>query len=235
MDNINFRGGFLIKNPSARMWNNIQAVIPRRKCVFHQYNEEGDKFFAIKDFYDKYVADFILSKRIKFKYYPSINLKSRLDTYYPEESKQIIESQDDVITTKRELRKYIKAKRKQTPPIDSQYHWQENDHIPQTMKALGLNPREHRAEVKDGITTIYNMKGEKIAAASPNGTKGINFVYVYPSKDNKDKINSRRLAVDKDGKIICEYSIADFTDFQKFFLQNIKIDKGRIRPTGSLK
>ena len=233
-NNINFRGGFLIKKPSTEIWNGIQSVLPRKKCVFQEFNAEGDKFFAIKDCHDAQIARYILDtnknagknskNKIKFQYYPEINLKTGLDTYFPEEARKTIDGETQVIKTNKKLEnQFFSKKEEEIVPIYKKYRWKENDHISQTLKALKLKDDECKVTIENGITMIYDLKGNAIAAASPNGHKGINFVYEY-SRDGK---NSRKLAVDRNGEIIWEYGINEITDFQKFFERHIRIDKGR--------
>ena len=224
MEQINFKGGFLIKKPTRCQWEQIKDVLPKKKCVFETFNDEGDKFFAIKSCYDEDMAKYILNQKFKFAFYPNINLKSRLDTYFPEEAHKVIDAQTDVIINRKELRKFLVSN--QAPFSVPKYRWKPNDHIEKTYSALGLNPSECKTKIKDGITYIFDKNGKNIAKASPNNEKGVNFVYIYP-KNHDDP--SQRFALSQGGERY-DFSAMEIIDFQKKFLQNIKIDKGRTYP-----
>ncbi|MBP3820844.1 hypothetical protein J6G99_04270 [bacterium] len=225
MDNINFTGGFLIKKPSTRMWHNIENILPRKKAVFQQFNEDGDKFFAVKTFYDKQIADFILNKHIDFKFYPDINLKTQLDPEKLAEAKKIINSQKNIIEIRKDLRKFFKPLKKIFKP--KKYKWKPNDHILQTFKALGLNSSECTYSIKNGITIIKDSSGKIVAKASPNSHFGTNYVYVLPK--NSDG-SPKKFAVDFNGNIVHEFKEINSKSFRENFLNTIKIDLGRIRP-----
>ncbi len=241
MNEINFCGGFLIEKPSIRMWNGIQENMPKKKCVFQNFNENGDKFFVIKSVYDKAMASYILSKNVKFKFYPEINLKNRLDPYSPEEAHRVISAQTYVIDSKSMLRKFINANTDVN--IVPKYKWKPNDHIGKTLKALELNPDECNVKIISGVAYITDKKGIIIAKASPNNERGVNFVYVYPKHrgflSNKDKKgyfypqntddSPQRFALTQGGERHY-FGALQTIDFQNKFKQNVKIDSGRIRP-----
>lgn len=227
MNDINFTGGFLIEKPSKRMWANIEKELPKRKSVFQNYNENGDKFFAIKSVYDKDMAGLILRKGVKFKFYPNINLKTRLDKYFPEEARKTINAQDYVIDTKEGLREFIRNNEvKATRSIIKKYRWKPDDHIEKTLKALELNKDECIIENKSGITYIKNKNGKILAMASPNNVRGVNFVYKYP--ENSDA-SSEKFALSQSGERE-DFGVFEYKDFLKNFKNNVKIDQHRIRP-----
>ena len=225
MDNITFQGGFLIKKPSKTTWNSIQEAMPRHKCLFQDFNGNGDKFFAIKSVYDEAMARVLLRKRVGFKFYPDINLKSRLDTYYPEEAHKIVDAQTNVIETKDGLKEFLKTITKK-PVYIKRYHWKPEDHIDKTFRAAELNPAEHTVSVSDHITYIKDKSGKVVAKASPNNERGVNFVYIYPKKHEPF---SRRLAVNEGGEVH-EFSALQTIEFQKLFMKNVRMDMGRKRP-----
>ena len=226
MDNISFNGGFWIKSPKAEVWNSIKAEFPSSKCVFEEFNEQGDKFFAIKSVYDKAMTGFLWRNKIEFKLYPDLNLKNRLDPWNLEESKKIIDAQTNILETEDEIKEFIRTADKNLPVIMPKYRWKPNDHIEKTYKAIGLNPTEYSHEITDGITYIKNKNGKIVAQASPNNAKGVNFIYVYPK--NHDE-SSQKFALSQSGE---KYYFGPFEmkNFYDKFMLNVKIDLGRKRP-----
>ena len=223
MDKINFTGGFLIRKPSVRMWHNFEAILPKKKAVFQKFNEEGDKFVVVKSSYDEGISDFILQKRLDFKYYPELNLKNRLNPHNVEQAHEIIDAQTNVIDTRKDLKNFFKACK--TLIVIPKYKWKQNDHVEQTFKALGLDLSQHKYQIKNGITVIKDKSGKIIAKASPNNVNGTNFVYILPK--NTD-LSPRKIAVDYKGEIIYEFKGVDsYKDFSKNFIKAVKIDKGR--------
>ncbi len=218
MDNINFTGAFLIKNPTPRVWRNIEKILPKRKIVFQQFGDEQDKFVIVKDCYDKQVADAIKKKRLNFKFYPEINLKSRLDPYFPKEAEEFVNAQT-VCLEKSELKRYFKEPKNLFKV--KKYKWKPNDHIEQTLNALDLKIENSKIEIKNGVTIIRDKNGKILAKASPNNQKGVNFVYVL--SDN----GTKKLAVSYTG---ATEPIYDIVKFQKKFLEALNTDKNRIRP-----
>ena len=236
MNDINFKGGVFIKNPKTGdkwndVWNVIKSELPRRKYLFEDYNGDGDKFVAFKSCYDKDMASVILRSGVKFKFYPEINLKSRLDTYFPEESRKIVDSQTNVIESEDELRKFMQESDIK-PALFKKYRWVPNDHIEKTYKATGLNPDDCITEIVDGVTFIKDKSGKTLVKASPNNARGVNFVYQYPQKvassSNKDE-TSRRFALTQGGETK-DFGPLRVVEFFKNFRENVKIDAGRKRP-----
>ena len=227
MNEISFQGGYLLSKPTTRMWNIIQEELPKHKCIVKDINGEGDIFFSIKKVYDKDIASLILRKKLDFKFYPDIDLRTRIDSYFPEQSLKTIEAQTNVIETREQLREYIKSLQPKRV-IVKKYHWKPNDHIEKTFKALGLNQSEYELEIKNFVTYIKDKKGNIIAKASPNNQIGVNFVYVYP-QPQKDVREAQRFALTQNGER--EYFGAlQSINFFKEFNKNVKIDAGRIRP-----
>ena len=226
MYNVTFQGGFLLKRPTSdTLWKEIQAEFPSSKCVIEDFNEYGDKFFAIKTVYDKAMASILMSKKVKFRLYPDINLKSRLDPYNPNEAREIIQAQTNFIEDEDELRQFIRSGKK---ILIEKYRWTPDDHIDKTYKALGLNPSEYKTIIKKGITYIEDKNGNVVAFASPNNNKGVNFVYASSKTENLDP-SFEKFALDQYGNK--EYFGPLKTgDFRKHFMDNVKIDLGRKRP-----
>ena len=233
MDSVNFRGAFLIKKPKCdvnnnfvKAWNSIQAELPKKKCVFPQFNKRGDKLFVVKSVYDRAMASIILNCNVRFKFYPDINLKNRLDSDFPEEAKKVLDAQKNVISTKEDLRNYVQI-HKEKPIVLSKYRWKPDDHVDKTYRALGLNKDEYHTKIVSGITLIKDKNGKIVAKASPNNERGVNFIYVYPT--NWNDFSSRRLALSQNGDTY-EFGPLEIVNFQKQFIKNVKIDLGRKRP-----
>ena len=228
-NNVTFKGGFWIKSPEK--WNDIVKIMPRRKCIIDTVNEHGDKFFAIKTAYDKEMAFNLLRKKVDYKFYPDINLKSRLDGRLPKESMAVVEAQERVLKGD-EIRAYFANYNKTSLPI-SKYRWKPEDHIDQTFKALktvlGIDRNNCNVKIEKGIATIFDKSGKKIAKASPNSDKGYNYVYILP-RDSEG--SSQRLCVNYNGEIESRFAPADFMIFKEHFMKNVKRDIGRKRPQG---
>ena len=227
MNDISFNGGFLISKPSPTKWKNIKAQFPSNKCVFENYNSNGDKFFAIKSFYDREMIGVLLRKKVNFKFYPDINLKSRLDSYYPETAREIVNSQTNVIDTPDQLRKFIRectpVKRK-SPIV--RYRWKPEDHIDKTYKALHIDSSQYQTEIIKGITYIKDVNGKIVAKASPNNERGVNFVYELPKTPNGE---SKMFALSQGGEKE-PFSPLNYKEFHRLFMRNVKIDLARKRP-----
>jgi len=225
MDNISFSGGFLIQKPSPIKWKNIKAQLPPNKCIFEDYNANGDKFFAIKNFYDRDMLYVLLRKKVNFKFYPDINLKNRLDSYYPEEARKVVSAQTNVLDTVEQIRLFIKECAPKRNFTIAKYRWKPEDHIDKTLKALGLKSTECSVSKKDGKTYIKNGKNI-LAIASPNNEHGINFVYVFPKTSGGE---SKMFALSQGGETE-PFSPLNYKEFNKLFLRNVKIDLARKRP-----
>jgi len=231
MNEINFKGGFWIKRTQKPkkwndLWNSIKEELPKRKCVFEEFNEQGDKFFAIKSVYDKAMLNILLRKKADFVFYPEINLKSRLDSMNIPASKEIIDSHTRVLKTKDEINQFIVEADARQPVVIPKYRWKPNDHLEKTYKVIGLSESECKTEIKNGITYIKDKKGKVLAKASPNGRSGINYVYVFPKNGDE---SSKKIAVTQEGDAYY-FTPFELKTFWEKFMQNVKTDLGRKRP-----
>ena len=222
MNEISFNGGYLIERPSKSVWAGIKKELPKHKCIIENIDNIGNNFFSIKNIYDKDMGSLILRKNVKFKF----NLKTRMDSYFPEVALKTLNEQINVINTKEELRNYIKGLKSPNVTLLKKYRWMSEDHIDKTLEAIGMKNSECETKIKSGITYIYNKNGKIIAKASPNNREGINYIYIYPK--NSDDF-SRRIALTQAGTIY-EFSPLQYDDFLNKFMQNVKIDLGRKRP-----
>lgn len=222
--NVNFQGGFLIKKSKI---GQIMAELPKRKCIIPEINDMGDTFVAVKDIYDLQMVNLLSKHHTRYKYYPDINLKARLDSNNIEAARRTVNSQTNILEKPKDILNFLKTVRKQFVAMPV-YKWKPNDHIDKTFKALALEPENYTVKIKNGITYIYKKKDKKLVAkASPNSNRGYNYVYELPKNGD---CASRKLAIDNDGKIVWEYPSTDLKTFIKNFMQAVKIDNGRIRP-----
>lgn len=228
MDNrISFQGGFLLKRPTNnKLWKEVVDELPSSKCIIEDFNEYGDKFFAIKSIYDRAMASVLIHKKVPFRLYPDINLKTRLDSRNPEEARKVIASQTNIIEDEKELRKFVSTGGKKV--LIEKYRWVPEDHIDKTYKALGLEKSKYKTVIKDGITYIKNKNNETIAMVSPNNQRGVNFVYLCSKTDNSDP-SLEKFALDLNGNRRY-FGPLQTKEFHDLFMKNVKLDLGRIRP-----
>lgn len=224
MDKVNFTGGFLISRPSEIKWQNVEKFLPERRFLLKDFNTNGDVFVAAKESLDKQMIAMLLKKRVKFSFFPSLSIDSFNGVTSKRMAKKIVKAQNDIVSGKLSMKKMIANEK--FPFSSLKYKWQPNDHISQTMKALGLDENKYNAVIKDGITTIRAKDGKKIAIASPNSQLGFNYVYVLPEIKGG---SPRRLVVNSNGEIERELSVLDIDVFNKHFRSAVKNDKGRIR------
>lgn len=232
MDRINFCGGFLIRKPKPEVWEKLEkTVMPNHKCYIPKYNEQGDKFLAVKRRYDYDIAKFIKDNGLECIYYPDICLKTQIDSRKLDEAKEIINKQTNFIVGTKNLKNAIKVKADQF--LLGSYIWKRGDYVQKTLDALRLNPDSCTVVTnkKTLVSTIYRKgKGNEnkvVAKMSPNNHNGTNFVYVLPTRNNPD---SRKIAIDRKGGII-EFPTLAFKDFEKNFMAAIAMEKTRLKIT----
>jgi len=227
MNDISFTGGFLLKRPTSnKLWQEIQAELPRKKCIVEDFNGYGDKFFAIKSIYDRAMASVLISKKVKFRLYPNINLKSDIDPRKVDRARAIISAQTNVIEKESDLRQFVRTGGQKV--LIEKYHWTPEDHIDKTYSSLGLDMADCKTTVKNGITYIKNKKGRVLAIASPNNQKGINFVCVCSQTEHNDP-SLKMFALDQNGNKKY-FGPLQIKDFNANFMSNVKLDLGRTRP-----
>lgn len=229
MDKINFTGGFLLHNPKPQKWEKIyNETVPKKRVIINDLKSQGDIFFATSNFYDKSILKYLLGARVKFTFYPNINLKKRISAYCPEEAAKILDAESLVIRDKRKMKKIIEEP-KPDPVKAMRYEWKPNDHIQQTITALKLNPEEYTFKTRKSITTITDKNGKVFAKASPNSSHGINYVMVYPRFDD-EKV--RMLMINHRGEILTETNnIENMNNFTENFRKTVKFDRERILGT----
>ena len=213
-NSVSFQGGFLIKKPKLTVWSEIKANLPKKKAVFNVFNTEQDSFIACKTHYDEQVADLLKSHDTSFKFYPDINLKSRLDPEHTPEAVEIVNAQKRVITTIEELKEYFENTKKALNSKQSKIF--KMDHMQQTLTALKLKSDDCDIIYKRGITFIYDKSGRLIAQASQKSPMGFNYVYFYP--ECKDHSMERWIVYPNGDKK--SVSVLNASHFRKIFIQN---------------
>lgn len=228
MDKINFTGGFLLKKPlPPEVWEKTyNEIIPHKRVIINDIPNIGDIFVASKRCYDNEIGLYLLNKKINFEYYPKIDLKTRLDSYYPEEAKSVLQEQKTVIRGETSLTKMFQLHKKMKTAI-AKYKWKKNDHIKKTYEALELSSEDYTHTIKKNVTIITDKDGNLIAKASPNTNTGTNYVLVYPKpKNHVDPF--RMVIIDYEGKKTMDSTnIEDLKGFTKGFKKAIEIDRAR--------
>ena len=241
--NVNFKGGFWIKKPKVSkkvavndVWNEIQNIMPRHTQIIENFNEAGDKFYAIKTCYDKEIAYKLLQLKHSFKFYPDINLKSRLDGRFPKESMDVVNSQEKILVDRKGIDDFFAQSTVNYKSI-SDYKWYPTDYIDQTLKYLGLKKEDCKIDLKDSIAVISDKSGKVIAKASPNNHSGYNYVYVHSKYNDKTAQShaddlSQMLCLNYKGEREARFAPDEFMKFYDLFMRNVKIGRGRKLPQG---
>ena len=226
MDKINFTGGFLLHKPDVKKWEKAyDEIVPRKRIIIHDLKEQDNIFFATPSCYDSSILKYLFGEKFKFTFYPDINLKNRLDAYYPEEAIKILDAQETVITDKRKMRKYI-VEPKPCSIQSLKYKWKPNDNIEQTLTALKLDKEDMKIKTAKSVTTITDRNGKLVAKVSPNTAQGINYALVYPRYGNE---NLRMIAIDHHSQIITDTTDINYLqEFKERFIRAVKFDKGRV-------
>ena len=182
MDNINFTGSFVIKNPGKIGWKNIMRdMIPESAFIKGNFLGKGNMYVASSDRYDNEIATYLINSNFAFNYYPNINLKSGVCNM-PVNTIESTIKDSKVLTDKKEIRKYTsEVERKYIP---KNYVREANDHISQTINAL--KQVEHipvdflKHFTYKGETIFVDRNGKLIAKASPNNPRGFNYIQIFP-------------------------------------------------------
>ena len=231
MDNINFTGGFLLKSPKPQQWSKIyDEIVPRNRVIVNDLKGKDNVFFATKNCYDPSILKYLIDNKVRFTFYPKINLKSRIDSYYPEKAAEILDAETEVITLKRKMLKYLETPQK-SAVRQLKYKWKPEDHIPQTLQALKLDKSQCKISTKNSVTTIKDLNDKLLAKVSPNNGRGISYALIYP-RFGDEKL--RMIATTHKGEIVTDTTDIDkFVDFKEHFMHAVKFDLGRQRPKKS--
>lgn len=224
MNKINFTGGFLLPKTSAKSFDRVYNQIPRKRHIQFDLYTKGDMFFATKNCYDGDILKFLKENKIAFKYFPKVNLKNRFDSYYPEETRRILEHQNEVYTQRDDLSKYIKVKK---PP---KYTWIQGDYIDNTFKTIGVNKENFNIQIHNCIMTVYDKQNNLVANVSPYNNNGENFVISYSRNDSDTQLTLSIL--NYKGEIVdTKTDISYLKTFRKRFLNAVETERERIKTT----
>ena len=228
INNISFKGGYLLKNVSPKEFNEIyDDIMPNKRVIIPDLYNDGNVFFATKSCYDSSVLNYLIGKdNLKFTYYPNVNLKNQFSSHEPEEAMKSLDK-EVCVESKKKIKKYINEDKLMSLEA-IKYKWKPNDHIDKTMKTLNINPRNYKIDIKNGITRVKDKSGKPFMEVSPNNRVGTNYVFVYPRYGDED---FTILEINCKGEIINESTnIDDVAKYKKLFMNAVKIDLGRIRP-----
>ena len=231
MDNINFTGGFLLKAPKPQQWEKIyNEIVPKKRVIVNDLKGKDNVFFATKNCYDPSILKYLIENKVKFTFYPKINLKNRIDSYYPEKATEILDAETEVITLKRNMLKYLETPTKSAVK-QLKYKWKPEDHIPQTLQALKLDKSQCKISTKNSITTIKDLNDKILAKVSPNNNRGISYALIYP-RFGDEKL--RMVVTTHKGEIVTDTTDIDkLADFKKHFMHAVTLDLSRQRPKKS--
>lgn len=224
MDNsINFKGAFLIKQPTPALKDKLAPALKNmKKQILQNVKKEGDVLLVVRNNFDKELGDIILeTKNVKFKYYPNLNTKSGFDPKKPEEALQLLRSASKkAIDTKEKLEQFFRTILKK--PVDIVKLQANNLETVQKETYIDLTENCYRTNIdyKSGICSVYTMvKDPKTGKSSrhtlinitPPDKYGISYARYTPVSEYR---NSRRVAEDKsmrrlaikNGEVIFEYN-----------------------------
>ncbi len=215
---INFKGAFLLKQPTKAVKTAIVPNLGKRKQIIQNVGGKGDILYVLRDKYDKNVADFIIqTKNIKFKYFPGVNTKCGFDDEKPEEAKYILNKcATKIFNTKKELEEIFFSKQKE---IKKPAPMSAKDSV---MKALNLSYENCSVKSHNGIIFIRDNKtNQLIAKCSSPDSAGISYAYVEP-KISDDPL--KRYAI-RNGQIFFTYSYDSRTKFKKNYSDAVKYNR----------
>lgn len=203
--NINFKGAFLIKNPTPELKNAITPVLKKKDLLYKNLKQKGDILYVVPNERDKDIANMMLyAPNLKFKYFPTLNPKSGFVKDDTSKAMSILkEFSDSIITTKNKL---LSAIRKPLNLTNTSIRRIQEKNLNTMQKETFLNFNEDKyvknIDVQTGVCTI-KLKGTKqtVLEITPPGKNRICYAK-YTPVSLKEPI--RRIAL-KDGKNIFEY------------------------------
>ena len=227
MDNINFTGSFLVKHKNFNHWQQIyNSIAPKSRYIKHNILKGKNVFLACNDKYDKSITDYLFKNNVIFSYYPNINLKTKVHDMDKETLEALVNS-EKVMTDKLEIKSFTSQRAKTFIPKD--YIWTKNDHIPQSINALRtidyLNVDSLKHVTNKHITTFYDKYDRLVAKASPNDSRGVNVIFVYPRFKDESFI---MIKADYTQKVRAKTEdIKQLTDYNRNFMIALNEDLAR--------
>ncbi len=229
MDNtINFKGAFLLKQPTAAVKRGILPKIGKHNQIFNDFINKGDMLYITRKGCDKDVAEYLTHHRTKFEYYTDLSTKSGFDIEKPAEAKSILENYKGTIITKiYELKNMFKLK-----TVNLGFSTKKRDNtLNQAISALKLDMSDKIIKRRNGFNEIYTRDGVLVASISEPGQYGFRYARIEPKnpKDPSDEV--RRYAV-RGGEIQFTYAnnpdedLANgSTAFLKNYLKAVKYNR----------
>ena len=219
MDNsINFKGAFLIKQPTnALIKNELLPILGKRKQIINNINDKNDVLYVVKNRFDKGIADVLVkTEGAEFKYYPKLNLKSGFDDQQPEAARNILKTYTKkIIDTIDELGKYFIPKPKK--PFDIIKIQANNLKTIEEKTLMDITGSRYRTNIdhQSGVCSVYTLIKKTsdssktvrhtLITITPPGKYGISYARVIPTYNESNKDVMRRYAI-KNGEIIFEYT-----------------------------
>lgn len=207
--NINFKGAFVFKAPSAEVKTAIPDIIKKGRQIFYNIKNDGDVVIVTKDKYDKRIKDFIEETGSKFEYYPEISTKSGLDDEIPSGLKKLIQLKDNcVITNLKTLNRFLN---------NSKIHLSKQiEYLQQAMNTLRLNIENTKISINDKNLFVIRDEAKNRTIKSTGFVCGNAYVHIIPDSLNEE---AKRYLIGQNGKSITkEYtSPKDIIAFMKIF------------------
>ena len=221
MDNsINFRGTFLIKKPTPELKEAILPILSTanksKNLVFDNVMNSGDVLFVTSNYYDKSIANEILSiPNIQFKYFPTLTKKSGFVKDDTEGAKSILKQYSKTaISAKNKLLSAIK-KSVNLRKINILRIQDKNLECAQKVFHFDLGKNNHEytknIDIKTGMCTVKKLIKDKntgklkkhvLLQITPPGRYGISYAAYIPVSEEE---NMRRIAI-QNGEKIFEYT-----------------------------
>lgn len=226
MDNsINFKGAFLIKQPTAKViQNKLTPLLGKKYQIIPNMSDKGDVLYVVRNSFDKGIADeLVKTKDAKFEYYPKLNTKSGFDNEKPEEARNILASYTKKIIDKVEdLGKCFITKPKKT--VDIVKVQANNLKAVENKTFVDITGNNFRTNIdhQNGVCSVYTMVDKMgdskkkvrhtLITITPPGQYGISYARYIPALSESSKNEMRRFAI-KNGEVILEYNEAGSKTF----------------------
>ena len=179
---INFKGAFLIEQPSKAVKKAIMPKLGSQPKIFENFNNNGDILYVTGKSADKAVAQVLMRyKKTKFKYYPELDTKSGFSTKMHNGAMSILNSyKSKIITNISELKKLFKIQR-----VSSGFSTKKRDNtLEKSLEALNLNINDCKIKRLDGFNEIYTKDDELLALISEPGQYGWRYARLQPQTPN---------------------------------------------------
>lgn len=184
-NNINFKGVFWFQQPPKV----IKKIVGNEGRIFNNFTNEGDVLYITNRFQDKKIAEYLTANRkIAFKYYPKLNLKSGLSLQkYEDVRKFLVDYKSKIITNADDLKNIFRLNKHVV-----KFSTKKRDNtLEKSLKALNMNVNDYKIKRMDGFNEIYTGDGELVALISEPGKYGFRYARVDTIDDSGKKITKR--------------------------------------------